>query len=112
MSVDVINQPKLTKHQREYPRRKERYRQRYADLIKRLGGKCEKCGSVEDLSVDHRTRQEWGTRHREKSSWHRIVIYEREEKEGKLRVLCGSCNSKFWERDHAVNVEEVADIPF
>ena len=94
-----------------YTVRKARYKVRYAALIQRLGGKCENCGAITKLSVDHWDRQDWGCHHRKKSSWQRVVIYEREEKDGKLRVLCCGCNSELWVRPK--NKQEASGpVPF
>ena len=65
------------------------YRRRLA-IIDRLGGQCAKCRSKKNLEIDHINGRNWDLA--KKSRWSRVVIYEREEKEGKLQVLCRKCN--------------------
>ena len=69
-----------------------RYHQRRADLLLRLGGKCLDCGAVDDLQFHHPKGRGWVVR--DKSRWARMVIYEREATEGKIELLCGTCNKK------------------
>lgn len=64
----------------------------YDRLLLQLGGRCALCGSLSGLSIDHidgctyiHSKLEWS---------HRISVYRREAKEGKLQVLCAKCNSK------------------
>ena len=61
-------------------------------LIDSLGGKCVVCGTKKKLEIDHINGRDWEPN--KKSRWTRVVIYEREAKEGKLQVLCRSCNAK------------------
>lgn len=63
----------------------------YEKLLLQLGGRCVQCGRLDELSIDHIDGCEW-TRHRVEWS-HRVSIYRREAKEGKLQVLCLKCNS-------------------
>lgn|SRR5574339_16971 len=67
------------------------YRRRLT-LIDTLGGKCAHCGTRKNLEIDHIHGRDWDPA--KKSRWSRIVIYEREAKEGKLQVLCRKCNKK------------------
>lgn len=66
--------------------------QRRLELIDKLGGKCLFCRSRKNLELDHINGRDWDPA--KKSRWSRIVIYEREAKEGKLQVLCRRCNAK------------------
>lgn len=60
-------------------------------MIAQLGGKCQKCGSVEELEFDHiHGEKPWVAKDKEWS--HRISIYRKEIKEGKLQLLCSMCN--------------------
>lgn len=68
---------------------------RRAALIARLGGVCEICKSTERLEFDHHPGPcEWGDSRKRPSRWQRMVLYEREADEGKLRLLCRSCNAR------------------
>jgi len=62
------------------------------NLVIELGGKCVVCGEtdMEKLQIDHIEGRDWDL---EKfSSSHRVSIYRREAKEGKLQVLCKKHN--------------------
>jgi hypothetical protein len=65
-------------------------------LIKELGDACAECkhkGSKKNpLTIDHINGRMWDGRKKD-PSW-RVSIYRREAKEGKLQVLCKSCNEK------------------
>lgn len=74
-------------YQREY--QKKRCRARKRDAIKKLGGRCCKCGSVENLELDHKDPKEkyfslsqlWG------------VSSQRWEAEiAKCQLLCRDCH--------------------
>jgi hypothetical protein len=75
---------------------KARYRanliKRRKDIIERLGGCCVFCCSIRKLEVDHKDGRDWDIN--KVTLRKRIVKYEQEEKEGKLRVLCRKCNGK------------------
>jgi len=76
----------MGKRQREWARRA------YDRLIVELGGKCVQCGSLSALTVDHIEGCEYA---HETVEWsYRVSIYRREAKEGKLQVLCATCNQK------------------
>ena len=76
----------------ETQRKALRAYQRRLALIDQLGGKCVKCKTQKRLELDHINGRDWEPN--KKSRWTRIVIYEREAKEGKLQVLCRKCNAK------------------
>lgn len=61
-----------------------------AQLITQLGGKCVQCGSDYELEFDHKEPRDWEPE--KKSSDHRICIYRREIKQGKIQLLCKTCN--------------------
>jgi 5-methylcytosine-specific restriction endonuclease McrA len=67
-------------------------RRAYDNLIQQLGGKCVECGTTEKLTIDHIDGCEF--EHTDIEWSHRISIYRREAKEGKLQVLCETHNSK------------------
>jgi len=71
-------------------RRKQMYRERREKLIAALGGKCCECNSTENLEFDHPFGRDWIAR--QKARWHRIVLYEGDQKAGNLRLLCSNCN--------------------
>ena len=79
------------KRWRETQRKSLRAYQRKWDLIQRLGGKCVTCGSRKRLEVDHINGRDWDIT--KKNAWIRVARYEKEEKEGKLQVLCKHCNT-------------------
>jgi hypothetical protein len=68
-----------------------------AALVQELGGRCqgEGCDETdpEELEIDHINGRDWVPS--KKSSDHRVSIYRREATQGKLRVLCKTCNSSF-----------------
>lgn len=59
-------------------------------LVYQLGGECAWCGSKDCLHIDHIERRLWNIRKVDPSM--RVSIYRREALEGKLQVLCLSCN--------------------
>lgn len=64
----------------------------YAALVAELGGKCYDCGTTRDLSIHHIAGKKYTS---SKLEWsHRVSTYRKEMKEGKLWVLCITCNSK------------------
>ncbi len=63
---------------------------RWADLIEVLGDECEECGSKEDLQPDHLQPRDWKSR--EIWSDVRLRLLINEALEGKLQMLCGTCN--------------------
>jgi len=71
-------------------RQKAWARKAYDKLIKELGGKCVKCGTEENLTIDHVDGCEFDHNSVEWSQ--RISIYRREAKENKLQVLCNKHN--------------------
>jgi 5-methylcytosine-specific restriction endonuclease McrA len=74
-------------------RQKRSVRIRRAKLIALLGGKCVLCGTDEKLEFDHypngRTRNIVKV-----CQLTCIQRYEKEYKEGKLRLLCSDCNKR------------------
>lgn len=60
-------------------------------LIESLGGECWACGARVDLEIDHPNGRDWSVR-RAGLTW-RVSKYQREAKEGLVRVLCRECNS-------------------
>ena len=78
----------MAKRQREWAVRRRRR------LIQELGGKCVHCDErdEDELTVDHIDGRTWDLN--AKCSSARVSRYCREAKEGKLQVLCKSCNAK------------------
>lgn len=76
-------------------------KRKHKKLCNMLGGKCEICGTKEDLTIDHVEGRSWDLK--KVASWTRAKIYWREFNTGvKLRVLCYSHNSGL----HPGNPEE------
>ena len=78
------------------PSRSARYvrwaKKKRAALIHFLGGKCIKCGSQEKLEFDHPDGRDWICR--SKNRWQRMILYWRDARAGKVRLLCRGCNGK------------------
>lgn len=72
-------------------------------LVNMLGGKCAKCGSRENLTIEHVAGRDWDIR--KFSSWQRLKRYWAEYNQGvSLCVLCLSCNSadgNVWRKRYA-----------
>jgi hypothetical protein len=83
-------------HQNANQRRKEYLHRKYladrAELVQQLGGKCAHCGTVHNLEFNHLEPRTWITRKVNRPQ--RMVLYRREAAEGKLNLLCGTCNKK------------------
>lgn len=62
-------------------------------LIKKLGGKCVKCGSRSRLEFDHPNGRDWQPRDHNQRT--RIARYEREADAGDLQLKCRKCNAGF-----------------
>lgn len=75
-------------------------RRRKLALVNMLGGKCEACGTRENLTIEHKEGRDYDIR--KLSSWQRLKRYWREYNSGvKLSLRCLSCNSKggnYWSR--------------
>ena len=76
---------------------------RKAELVALLGGKCEVCGSTENLTVEHKEGRDYQVR--KLSSLMRLKKYKEEFLAGvKLAVRCLSCNSadgNYWSQFYA-----------
>lgn len=75
----------MAKRQREWARKAR------LALCIRLGGICVVCGSTDRLTIEHKEPRNWSLRKYDPSG--RVSRYHQEEKEGKLTVLCYTCNS-------------------
>ena len=71
-------------------RQRDWARKAYDRLIVDLGSQCVKCKSLAALTIDHIDGCDYDHSSLEWS--HRISVYRREAKEGKLQVLCETCN--------------------
>jgi 5-methylcytosine-specific restriction endonuclease McrA len=74
----------MARRQREWAKRAR------AALIAQMGGVCERCGSREDLEVNHIFGRDWQLRDYDPSG--RVAVYRREFREGLINVLCSGCN--------------------
>jgi hypothetical protein len=78
-------------------------------LLNMLGGKCEKCGAREQLTIEHKDGRAWSMR--KESSWQRMKRCWTEYNKGvRLGALCLSCNSaggNYWRKVYA----EAAELP-
>ena len=77
----------------DHGKRKRARRERRA-LIRLLGGSCMKCGTTDMniLEIDHIAGAD--VNFRPLSIDQRVALYKRELPEGKLQVLCRSCNTE------------------
>ena len=66
------------------------YRRRRALLVKFLGGKCLKCGSVQRLELHHLRGRSWTAARLARHQ--RIVRYEADARAGLLVLLCARCH--------------------
>lgn len=86
MSATVMRGGKPLARQTLYARRIK------AELIERLGGKCElcPCADPDALEFDHIDGRDWTVNRLSYSA--RLAKYQREAEDGLLRLLCGPCN--------------------
>jgi len=76
----------MARRQREWAKRAR------LALIHALGGKCTACGRDDCLTIDHINGRDWDIR-AVGSAW-RISIYRWEAANGRVRVLCATCNNE------------------
>ena len=63
---------------------------RKAELIEALGSQCWACGSIVPLHIDHPYGRDWQPR--KVCFYSRVLRYWKEHLEGKVRLLCKTCN--------------------
>lgn len=73
-------------------------------LIRALGGKCALCGSEERLEFNHKFGRNWIAE--KKNSMTRMRLYLEDYENGKLRLLCRTCNAGYNPS------KEEMDVPF
>lgn len=73
-------------------RNRRMYERRRQALVDQLGGKCVECDTAFDLTFDHINGRDWDVR--KVHGTKRLKIYQREADEGKLQLLCLTCNSR------------------
>jgi 5-methylcytosine-specific restriction endonuclease McrA len=73
-------------------RQKDWARRKRKELIEQLGGTCAICGRRHDLEFDHINPLDKPFPYRELEWSHRISVYTREIREGKIQLLCSVCN--------------------
>jgi 5-methylcytosine-specific restriction endonuclease McrA len=76
-------------YMRDYMR--ERYHKKRQDLIKRLGGKCSRCGSKLNLQIDHKDSNKKKFR---AADVHSVADSLVEQEIGNLQLLCRNCHKK------------------
>lgn len=90
-----------------------------AQLIQKLGGKCERCqqDDPEVLEFDHIHGRDYKVH--ELSFSARMARYKREAEDGLLRLLCGPCNLAERKTNDAgqhvatiSHIPKTADMPF
>ena len=84
--------PKKRDHHKEWLRTKSKIEVRRGFLIIKMGGKCRKCGSIENLELDHPEGKTWEAM--AFSPQMRMKQYEIDYENGKLSLLCKACNTK------------------
>jgi hypothetical protein len=75
----------MSKRQVEWARRV------HAELREALGGKCQACGSVQDLELD--CIKPRGHTHHKKGYIMRATFYRRQFRAGNLGLLCADCHN-------------------
>lgn len=77
-------------------RKAAKYRKDRVELLQALGGLCVECGNddLDALEFDHKSRADRTWRARDTSRWQRLANYKREAAEGKIQLLCRSCNGR------------------
>lgn len=91
--------------------RRRHFDRKRAELVAMLGGKCAECGSIKELTFDHIHGRTWDIKavHATK----RLRIYTQEAKDGKLQLLCLTCNSAKGQPDNDPFVPtEESEVPF
>jgi hypothetical protein len=87
--------------------RRRMLKRRKDELVALLGGKCEVCGSVEMLTIEHKDGRDYCIR--KLSSLQRLKKYKEEFLSGvKLALMCLSCNSSdgnYWSQFYEDNPE-------
>ena len=68
------------------------WKERRADLLKQLGGKCAKCGRTKDLQFDHKKSRNWKPETMSKEK--RLRSYQTAAKAGKIQLLCAGCHAE------------------
>ena len=79
------------------PTTKEHYLAVRNHFIKLLGGKCSKCGTTEELEIDHIIANGWGMgRGQERRMWEWFISYD----ENNLQLLCSAHNKEKHHSQH------------
>ena len=80
-----------------------RYHRRRSEAIEKLGGECAKCGSREDLEIDHINKEDKGFSIGKLWS----CSQEKFDKEvEKCQVLCSPCHTEKSVKEHAIWMKE------
>lgn len=79
-----------------------------ARLIKELGGKCAKCGTIENLEFDCIIPQ--GDKHHRYDTSHRMSFYRQQFAVSNLQILCTKHNSEKADKEYQ-QVELIILLP-
>lgn len=93
--------------------RRRMLKRRKDELVALLGGKCEKCGSTGNLTIEHKEGRDYQVR--KLSSLQRLKRYKEEFLTGvKLAIRCLSCNSSdgnYWSAFYAEQHQDRLHVP-
>jgi hypothetical protein len=85
---------KLAKNRREWRKRRAAVYRKACEirdwLRKEMGGECEECGDKDDLHFHHPKGRDWAPA--SKNLLQRMKLYLRDYIDGRLMLLCRSCN--------------------
>lgn len=90
----MVSESRRLRYPRERRQRARRYHTERKELIQRLGGKCSvcPCADFSKLEFDHPNGRPYDVAKLSRLS--RLRRYRKEADEGKVRVLCRSCNAR------------------
>jgi hypothetical protein len=80
-----------------------------ARLIAALGGRCQRCREIADLTVDVLRASD--TRHHGMSPAQRVSYYWREYRRGNLRILCAGCHAQDAGRQDGYSTQRTSMTP-
>jgi 5-methylcytosine-specific restriction endonuclease McrA len=87
---------------------KESLAERRESLIRKLGGRCQRCGSTTKLEFHHTKPRTWTAAAVSRSV--RIRLYEADYEKGIIELLCKKCNKAAGEPKEDVPDDFVPDF--